>query len=143
MGVHVGCVITFEDELMELNERFLVGRALDNRIGGYMIAEVARRIHESGKKLPFGLYIVNSVQEEVGLRGAEMISRRIKPNLAIVTDVCHDTQTPMYEKKLQGDQKAGLGPVLTYGPAVHNNVLQMIIDTANEKNIPFQRASAS
>jgi putative aminopeptidase FrvX len=143
MGVHVGCVITFEDELMELNERFLVGRALDNRIGGYMIAEVARRIHESGKKLPFGLYIVNSVQEEVGLRGAEMISRRIKPNLAIVTDVCHDTQTPMYEKKLQGDQKAGLGPVLTYGPAVHNNVLQMIIDTANDKNIPFQRASAS
>jgi putative aminopeptidase FrvX len=143
MGVYVGCVITFEDELMELNERFLVGRALDNRIGGYMIAEVARRIHESGKKLPFGLYIVNSVQEEVGLRGAEMISRRIKPNLAIVTDVCHDTQTPMYEKKLQGDQKAGLGPVLTYGPAVHNNVLQMIIDTANDKNIPFQRASAS
>jgi putative aminopeptidase FrvX len=143
MGVHVGCVITFEDELMELNERFLVGRALDNRIGGYMIAEVARRIHESGKKLPFGLYIVNSVQEEVGLRGAEMISRRIKPNLAIVTDVCHDTQTPMYEKKLQGDQKAGLGPVLTYGPAVHNNVLQMIIDTANDNNIPFQRASAS
>ncbi|MFT4526025.1 MAG: putative aminopeptidase FrvX [Bacteroidia bacterium] len=143
MGVHVGCVITFEDELMELNNKFLVGRALDNRIGGYMIAEVARRIHESGKKLPFGLYIVNSVQEEVGLRGAEMISRRIKPDLAIVTDVCHDTQTPMYEKKLQGDQTAGLGPVLTYGPAVHNNVLQMIIDTATKKDIPFQRAAAS
>ena len=80
---------------------------------------------------------MNSVQEEVGLRGAEMISRRIKPNLAIVTDVCHDTQTPMYEKKLQGDQKAGLGPVLTYGPAVHNNVLQMIIDTANERTFLF------
>ena len=143
MGVHVGCVITFEDELIELNDRYLVGRALDNRIGGYIISEVARKIHESGKKLPFGLYIVNSVQEEVGLRGAEMISRRIKPDVAIVTDVCHDTQTPMYEKKLQGDQKAGDGPVLTYGPAVHNNLLDMIIETADQAKIPFQRAAAS
>lgn len=143
MGVHVGCVITFEDELMELNDRFLVGRALDNRIGGFIIAEVARKLHENGDKLDFGLYIVNSVQEEVGLRGAEMISRRIKPDVAIVTDVCHDTQTPMYEKKLQGDQKAGLGPVLTYGPAVHNNVLKMIIDTAKAKGLKFQRAAAS
>ena len=143
MGVHVGCVITYEDELTTLNDRYLVGRALDNRMGGFMIAEVARMIKEGKKKLPYGLYIVNSVQEEVGLRGAEMISRRIKPDLAIVTDVCHDTQTPMYDKKAQGDQAAGKGPVLTYGPAVHNNVLNMIISTAEKKKIPFQRAAAS
>lgn len=143
MGVHVGCVITYEDELTTLNDRYLVGRALDNRIGGFMIAEVARMIKESKKKLPYALYIVNSVQEEVGLRGAEMISRRIKPDVAIVTDVCHDTQTPMYDKKAQGDQAAGKGPVLTYGPAVHNNVLNMIIKTAEEHKIPFQRAAAS
>lgn len=143
MGVHVGCVITFQDELTEMNDKFFVGRALDNRIGGFMIAEVARLLHEKKKKLPFGLYIVNAVQEEVGLRGAEMISRRIKPNVAIITDVCHDTQTPMYEKKTQGDLKAGSGPVLTYGPAVHNNLLNMVIDVANKKKVPFQRAAAS
>ena len=99
MGIHVGCVITFEDELMELNKRWLVGRALDNRMGGFMIAEVARRLSENRKKLPFGLYVVNAVQEEIGLRGAEMISRRIKPDVAICTDVTHDTQSPMYNKK--------------------------------------------
>ncbi|MFM8849575.1 MAG: M42 family peptidase, partial [Cytophagales bacterium] len=98
LGVHVGCVAVFEDELIELNKKYLVGRALDNRMGGYMIAEVTRRLHENKKKLPFGLYIVNSVQEEIGLRGAEMISRRIKPDLAICTDVTHDTQSPMYNK---------------------------------------------
>jgi tetrahedral aminopeptidase len=143
MGVHVGCVAVFEDELMELNKNYLVGRALDNRMGGYMIAEVTRRLHENKKKLPFGLYVVNAVQEEIGLRGAEMISRRIKPDLAICTDVTHDTQSPMYNKKESGNLKCGLGPVVCYGPAVQNNVLKMIIDVAQKKKIPFQRQAVS
>jgi tetrahedral aminopeptidase len=143
LGVHVGCVITFDDELITLNEKFLCGRALDNRIGGFMIAEVGRRLKEAGVTLPFGLYIVNAVQEEIGLRGAEMIAKRIKPNIAIVTDVCHDTTSPMYTKSVSGDQRAGNGPVLTYGPAVQNNLLKMIIETAQNENIPFQRSAAS
>ena len=143
MGVHVGCVITFDDGLMELNKNYLTGRALDNRMGGFMIAEVARRLSENKKKLPFGLYIVNAVQEEIGLRGAEMISRKIKPDLAICTDVTHDTQSPMYNKKESGNLKCGAGPVLCYGPAVQNNVLKMIIETANKKKIAFQRQAVS
>lgn len=143
LGIHVGCVITFEDELMELHKNFLVGRALDNRMGGFMIAEVARRLHENKKKLPFGLYIVNAVQEEIGLRGAEMISRRIKPDLAICTDVTHDTQSPMYNKKDSGNLKCGSGPVVCYGPAVQNNVLKMVIETAQKRKIPFQRQAVS
>ncbi len=142
-GIHVGTVITFEDKMTMLNDRYIVGRALDNRIGGFIIAEVARLLKEKKKKLPFGLYIVNAVQEEVGLRGAEMISRRIKPDVALITDVCHDTQTPMYDKKMQGDLTAGKGPVLTYGPAVQNNLLDAIINVAEKKKIPFQRAAAS
>ena len=142
-GVHVGCVMTFDDELMTLNKDYISGRALDNRMGGFMIAEVARRIFEGKDKLPFGLYIVNAVQEEIGLRGAQMIAERIKPNLAIITDVCHDTCSPMYDKKVSGHQKAGDGPVLTYGPAVQNNVLKMIIEVANKKKIPFQRMAVS
>ncbi|AYA37129.1 M42 family peptidase [Hymenobacter oligotrophus] len=143
MGVHVGSVVTFEDELMELNNKYLVGRALDNRIGGFMIAEVARQLKEEGKKLPFGLYIVNAVQEEIGLRGAEMIAHRIKPDVAIITDVTHDTQSPMYEKKTSGDIHCGKGPVITYGPAVQNNLRDLIIQAAQQKEIPFQRAAAT
>jgi putative aminopeptidase FrvX len=143
MGIHVGSVVTFEDEFTVLNDRFYVGRALDNRIGGFMIAEVARRLKEEGKKLPFGLYIVNAVQEEIGLRGAEMIAHRIKPDVAIVTDVIHDTQSPMYEKKTSGDLFCGKGPVITYGPAVQNNLRELIIETAQSAEIPFQRAAAT
>lgn len=143
LGVHVGCVITYEDELMELNDRYYVGRALDNRIGGFMIAEVARMLKENKDKLPFGLYIVNAVQEEVGLNGATMIARKINPNVAIVTDVCHDTQTPMMSKIVSGDLSCGGGPVLSYAPAVQNNLLKLIIDAAKKNKITFQRQAAS
>ncbi len=143
MGVHVGCVITYEDEFMELNDRFFVGRALDNRMGGFMIAEVARLLKEKKTKLPFGLYVVNSVQEEVGLHGAEMITQTIKPDVAIITDVCHDTHAPMMNKIQSGDTTCGKGPVVTYGPAVQNNLLKVIIDAATKNKIPFQRAAVS
>jgi putative aminopeptidase FrvX len=143
LGVHVGCVVTYEDEFMVLNDRYFVGRALDNRVGGFMIAEVARLLKESKTKLPFGLYIVNAVQEEVGLNGATMIAHKIKPNAAIVTDVCHDTQTPMMNKIASGDLACGKGPVLSYGPAVQNNLLKLIIDAATKNKIGFQRQAAS
>lgn len=143
LGIHVGCVATFDDEMFILNNNFIVGRALDNRLGGFMIAEVARMLKENKKKLNFGLYIVNSVQEEIGLRGAQMIANNIKPNVAIVTDVCHDTHPPMYDKKKEGDTTCGKGPVLTYGPAVHNNVLDMLFSVAAKKKIPFQRDTVS
>lgn len=143
MGVHVGCVATFEDEFMVLNKKFFVGRALDNRIGGFMIAEVARKMKEKKDKFPFGIYFTNSVQEEIGLRGAEMIAHRINPNVAIVTDVCHDSTTPMMNKVRDGELAAGKGPVLSYGPAVQNNLLKHIIDVAQKNNIDIQRQVAS
>lgn len=143
LGVHVGCVVTYPDEFMVLNDNYFVCRALDNRVGGYMIAEVARLIHENKDKIDFGLYFTNSVQEEVGLRGAEMITKTIKPDVAIVTDVTHDTSTPKMSKNKEGDLKCGDGPVVTYAPAVQNNLRELIIDAAEEKKIPFQRAASS
>ena len=143
LGIHVGSVITYEDEFTTLLDRYFVGRALDNRAGGFMIAEVARLLKERKKKLPYSLYIVNSVQEEIGLRGAHMVAETIKPDVAIVTDVCHDTSTPSINKIVEGDTKCGLGPVLTYGPAVHNKLLDLIITTAEAQKISFQRDAAS
>ncbi|MEM7055314.1 MAG: M20/M25/M40 family metallo-hydrolase [Bacteroidota bacterium] len=143
LGIHVGCVVTFDEELITLNQRYLVGRALDNRIGGFMIAEVAKRLHGRKAKLPFSLYIVNAVQEEVGLKGASMIAHRLKPDLAIITDVTHDTQSPNYSKIKVGDIACGKGPVLTHAPAVQNNVLRMLIEVAQQNKIAFQRQACS
>ena len=143
MGVEVGNVITYQDTFKIMNKRFFVGRALDNRMGGFMIAEVARLLKENKKTLPFGLYVTNSVQEEVGLRGAQMITETIRPNVAIVTDVTHDTHTPMINKIKEGDCAMEKGPVVTFGPAVQNNLLQLIINTAKKNKIDLQRAAAS
>lgn len=143
MGIVIGCVITYEDEFITLNNRYYVGRALDNRLGGFCIAEVARLLKKNKKKLPYSLYIVNAVQEEIGLRGAEMIADNIKPNVAIVTDVCHDTHTPMIKPKIQGDTHCGKGPSITRAPAVHNKLVDLVFDTADKKKIPYQRSASS
>ncbi len=143
LGIHVGCVITYPDSFHILNKDKFVCRALDNRMGGFMIAEVARLLHLNKKKLPFGLYITNSVQEEIGLRGAQMIADRIKPNAAIVTDVTHDTTTPMIDKKKEGHIELGKGPVIAYAPAVQQNLRDLIVNTAEKNKMPFQRAALS
>ena len=143
MGVHVGCVITYPDTFQIINKNKFVCRAIDNRVGGFMIAEVGRLLHQNKIKLPFGLYITNAVQEEVGLHGAEMISQTIKPDVAIVTDVCHDTTTPMINQKEQGSIEMGKGPVISYAPAIQNKLREQIIKTAETKKIPFQRLASS
>ena len=143
LGVRIGSVVTYQDGFDELANGHYIGRAFDNRIGGYMIAEVARLLKENKKSLPFGLYVVNAVQEEIGLRGAEMIARRIKPNVAIITDVTHDTHTPMINKIIEGDVLCGRGPSLAFGPAVHNKLLQLVMDVADRKKIPVQMRTVS
>jgi putative aminopeptidase FrvX len=143
MGIVVGSVITYPDPFIHLNNRYFVGRAMDNRAGGFMISQVARLLYSNKKKLPFTLHIVNSVQEEIGLKGAEMIAHRLNPDLAIITDVCHDTSTPMIDKKKQWDTQCGKGPVLSVGPSVQNNLRNFIEDVAVSKKLPFQRLASS
>lgn len=143
LGIHVGAVVTYQDGFDELANGYYIARAFDNRIGGFMIAEVARMLKENKKQLPFGLYVVNAVQEEIGLRGAEMIARRIKPNVAIITDVTHDTHTPMISKIIEGDVACGKGPSPAYGPAVHNKLLKLVEDVAEKSGIPLQMRTVS
>lgn len=141
-GVKIGSVVTFADGFSEMGN-FYVGRALDNRIGGYIISEVARKIKESGIELPFSLYVVNAVQEEVGLRGASMVANSIKPDIAFVTDVCHETKSPCYNSTKLGEMTAGMGGVVTTGPAVHNVLKQHVLDTLVSKDIKYQEKSSS
>ncbi len=143
LGIHIGSVVTYAEGFEELAYDHLIGRAFDNRVGGFMIAEVARLLKENKKKLPYGLYVVNAVQEEIGLRGAEMIARRIKPDIAIITDVTHDTNTPMISKIIEGDIQCGKGPTLSFAPAIHNKLLAVVEDVAEKNKIAVQRHSLS
>lgn len=136
-GVEVGNLVTYKDPLREIGN-YLVGRALDNKIGGYIIAEATKRLRESKIKLPYDLYVVNSVQEEVGLYGARLIAKRIQADLAIVHDVCHNTNTPKMDKAKNGDIKGGSGPCLEYTSQNHRKINSMLREVAKENKIPLQ-----
>lgn len=138
MGIQIGDIAVFPDKFRILNDDKWVGRSLDDKIGGFINAEVIRKIYENKDKLPYGLYIVNSVQEEIGLRGAQMITNTIKPNVAICFDPCQNTNIPHVEKKEFGNQKFGDGVVLTQAPGIHKNLLKLMIETAKENNINYK-----
>lgn len=143
MWIEVGNPVIYDAEFMTLNDRYFVGRAMDNRAGWFMIAQVAKLLKKNKKKLDFWLYFVNSVQEEIWLKGAEMIAERIKPDVAIVTDVRHDTTTPMIDKTVEGDTACGKWPTLTVGPSVQNNLLRFVKWVAKKKKIDYQMCAAS
>jgi len=137
LGVEVGCMVTFDDQFSELGD-YYVGRSLDNKIGGYIIAEAFRRIAKMDYKLPFDLYVVNSVQEEVGLFGARMIAQTIKADIALVHDVCHNTNHPMMNKAKDGDIEGGKGPCVEFTAQNHRKLINLYRDTAKELDIPLQ-----
>jgi putative aminopeptidase FrvX len=91
---------------------------LDNRIGGFMIAEVARML-KKGKSCLTNFII--AVQEEIGLRGAQMVAQNIKPNVAIL--LMFVTKHPLLViLSKEGEHIAGAGGVVTRAPAVHNKL---------------------
>jgi putative aminopeptidase FrvX len=137
VGIEVGNLITFDDKFHEMGD-YYVGRSLDNKIGGYIIAEATRKIVEEGIKLPYDLHVVNSVQEEVGLYGAKKIAKQLKANLAIVHDVTHNTNTPKINKAKDGDIKGGAGPCVEYTSQNHRGINKMIREVAKDKKIPMQ-----
>lgn len=142
LGVEVGNCITFDQPFFELG-KYYVGRSLDNKIGGYIIAEVARELKEEGTVLPFDLYIVNAVQEEVGLFGSRLIAQTIRPDIALVHDVIHNTNTPKMNKAKSGDIKGGAGPVIEYSSQNHKDLIKIVRDVAKEKEIPLQLSVGS
>lgn len=135
--------IIYDVNYSTLNDRYVVWRALDNRAWWFMIAQVAKKLKEKKKKLDFWLYIVNSVQEEIWLKWAEMIAERIQPHVAIITDVRHDTTTPLINKKIEWDTQCWKWPTLTVWPSVHNNLLRHIKKVAKKKKIEYQMCAAS
>lgn len=142
-GIRVGHPAVYSDTVEELGEHRLVGRALDNRIGGFMIAEVIARLSRRRKKLPASVIAVNAVQEEIGGHGAKMAAHRLMPDVAIVLDVTHATDTPGVELKKHGEVKLGSGPSLTHGSANHVEVVKRLMEVAEAKKIPLQHESSS
>lgn len=141
--VQIGDPVTFTDELDYLNDDIITARALDNRIGGFAIAQVIKNLKKRKKNLKVNVMALNSVQEEVGGFGARMMSFRHMPDVALVTDVTHATDTPGINNKEHGTVKLGKGPAIQHGGANHRAVVDLIEKTAASKKIDIQHEATS
>ncbi len=143
LGIRAGHPAVYQDEPIQMTEKRLVSRALDNRIGGYIIAQVMKKIAAGKKKPAFTLLCLNAVQEEIGGHGAMMASYRLKPDACVCLDVTHATDTPGIDHTKHGHVKLGHGPSLTHGTSNHPHVVKRLIETAEAKNIPIQHEASS
>jgi putative aminopeptidase FrvX len=142
-GIRVGHPAVYADGVEEVGQYRLVGRAIDNRIGGFILAQVMERLSQSKKRPAASVIAVNAVQEEIGGNGAKMAAHRLMPDVAIVLDVTHATDTPAVDVKKHGEVKLGAGPTLTHGSANHPAVVQRLMQVAEKKKICLQHESSS
>lgn len=141
LGIHIGCPIVFKKECqLEFgkDEKHIVGNALDDKIGIYVVSQAFLEIDEQlliDKNI--ALYLVWCSQEEVGLRGAKTVTQAINPAISIDVDVCFDNS---YYKSKDNDNeiKIGKGVVITYGPHCDWKLVKIIRDAANKYALSYQ-----
>lgn len=141
--IQIGDPITYTEELEFLNDDVISARALDNRIGGFVIAQAMKRLSKKRKKLAVNVLALNSVQEEVGGFGARMMSYRHMPDAALVTDVTHATDSPGIDNREHGLVKMGEGPTVQHGGANHPKIVDLLEEVAENNKIKIQHEATS
>jgi endoglucanase len=137
--VRVGDPITLQLGFQSMRNNLANSPAMDDKCGLWVCIEALRRA--STKKLNCALFAVSTVQEEIGLRGAQTSAYSIDPHVGIAVDVTHATDCPTVEKKQEGDVALGKGPVIYRGPNMNPKIVDRLIDTAKAGDIPFQLAA--
>lgn len=138
-GVRPGDMVTpyFEFTVMK-NEKHLLAKAWDNRIGCAIAIEVLKGL--KSQKHPNIVYSCGVVQEEVGLRGSKTAAHKINPDIGFAVDVGIAGDTPGISPK-ESNSKMGAGPqIIIYDGSMvaHKGLRDLVIDTAEEKGIPYQ-----
>ncbi len=142
LGLRVGHPAVYAESVEMLTDTRVTGRALDNRLGGFVLTQVLGEL-ASGKKPTASVTALNAVQEEIGGNGAKMAAYAIQPDVAVVLDVTHATDSPGIEKAKHGDVTLGGGPTVTHGTVNHPEVVQRLIEVAAAEDIPLQHESSS
>jgi endoglucanase len=143
LGLRVGHYAVYDTQPREVPPHRLVSRAIDNRVGGYILARVIEELSREDARIPAEVLAVNAVQEEIGGYGARMVSYRLFPDLALVFDVTHATDSPGIDHKQHGKINLGDGPALTHGTANHPLIVDRLIAVAEREKIPLQHEASS
>jgi putative aminopeptidase FrvX len=142
-GIRVGHAAVYADGVELMGKDLLLGRALDNRVGGFIIAQVMKCLSERKKRTAATAIAVNAVQEEIGGHGAKMVTHRLMPDVAICLDVTHATDTPGIDKAKHGEVKFAGGPTITHGTCNHPKVMERLMESAKKAKVKLQHESSS
>jgi len=143
LGLRVGHPAVYVDGPMNLGKDRLVSRAVDNRVGGFIIAQALKKIAASKSKPSFTVVCLNAVQEEIGGYGAKMATHRLQPAVCLCTDVTHATDTPGLSEQKHGKVALGGGPTLTHGTASHPLVIERLMEVAKKEKVTIQHEASS
>ncbi len=136
--VNIGDPIIIQQEFKELDNRLVMGKALDNRVGCAILIEVMKQVESEAT-----LYGVGTVQEEVGLKGAKTSAFGINPDMALALDVTISGDHPGIKEE-EAPAQAGKGPAIILtdasgrGLITHPQVKELLISTAEVEGIPYQ-----
>lgn len=137
--VAIGDPITFATGFEVLREDIVVSRAFDDKMGTFVVCEALRILE--GIESP-AVFVVSTVQEEIGLRGAKTSAYGVNPDVGIAVDVTHSSDYPGSDKKISGEVELGEGPVLYKGANINPVIGKLLVDTAKEKEIDYQFVAA-
>jgi len=141
--VRVGDPAVLDADVQELPNGRIVSRSIDNRIGAYVVAEVLRLLAKDRPKHA-AVFAVATTREEIAWSGggARTSAVGLDPQVALVVDVTHATDYPGAEKKRAGEHKLGAGPVLARGSSVSPVVFEMLVQCAEQEQIPYSVQAA-
>jgi endoglucanase len=139
-AVAIGDPATIDAGYLELMNNRAVARAMDDRIGAFVILETMRLLEQH--KTHCAVFCVTTVQEEIGLRGATTSAYGCNPHVGVAVDVGHATDHPNCDSKRYGAQSLDAGPILHRGANINPVVAKGLIDVAKKKKIPYQMEAA-
>jgi putative aminopeptidase FrvX len=134
--VRVGDAGVVDQDLLELPNDRIASRALDNRMGAFVVLEALRLLSEE-EGVNAEVVAVASVQEEIGLYGARGAAFGLDPDAAIAVDVTHATDTPGVSKNENGDHALGSGPVIKRATNLSPIVSEGLLAAAEEAGISY------
>ena len=134
--VRVGDAVTLELGYQEMRNGLANAPGMDNATGAWVVVEALRRAGQG--TLNVGVFAVSTVQEEIGLRGAQTSTFGVDPTIGIAVDVTHATDCPTIDKRQNGDVKLGGGPVIDRGPNVNPRLFDRLVETAEALEMPYQ-----
>jgi len=137
-SVSIGAPAVLDYGFAELRNEIVAARAFDDRIGAFCVLEAGRLL--ASMKPTAAVYVVATVQEEIGLRGAKTSAFGIDPQIGIAVDVGQATDVPEMSKdqKRVGEAALGGGPMIARGPNINSPLFRLLVDTATDQGISYQ-----